>query len=128
MYDSNLYVGERTHHVPGYRPLRREQQWLVLCLPERYNEADIRKTTRLKSAISSGRQDEKAIMMGWGDCSQCRKQIRSPQEGQVSSASSGFRISLTLGRSRIRQLTKQKKHTTQSPSIQKLSIKGWVWS
>ena len=50
--------------MPGYRPLRREQQWLVLCLPGRCKEADIRKITRLESAISSGRQDEKAIMMG----------------------------------------------------------------
>ena len=115
--------------MSGHRPLRRKQQWLVLCLPGRYKEADIRKVTRLESAISSGRQDEKAIMMGWGDCSQRRKQKRSPQEGQVSSASSGFRISLTLllGRSCIRQLTKQKR-TMQSPSIQKLSIKEWVWS
>lgn len=48
--------------MPGHRPLRKGAAMAsAVSSRENYKEADIRKITRLESAISSGRQDEKTV-------------------------------------------------------------------
>lgn len=82
---------------------------------------------QIRCHLASRRQDAEG-MLGEGHSAGSRQEAHS---WSVSSSSSGLTISLPLflGESPMRQLTEQTP-TRQSPrcSLQKLSVKGWVWS
>lgn len=103
----------------------RGHRWQVMVSLRGLQWSLCEKKCKSDSVAAWGRQED---VLGW--CSQCRRQAGSPQKEQVSS-SCGFTVPLMLllGESHTRQLTKQKRTAQiRRRSVQKLSIKEWVWT